>query len=263
MANVFEALEAEWRRLGRDRAAAQQLADVCQCAGRARSLHEVEAYVRKASPAEADQVLLALVARVVNGPSTGGDGHGDPGSGPSPPPAQDPGGRAVALLAARVVLQLLLPGTRKLARQWWALGDRDERAAAAVAAVYHHIRTYPLTRRPGRVAANVLMDAAYDLKRTVPRVITVPVEDPTVLRRRDTTRNTHDPSPGEELAEVLTDAVAAGTIVAADAELIARSRIAGHSIDDIARERNRTPRTMWHRRQHAEAALITALHPTG
>jgi hypothetical protein len=172
----------------------------------------------------------------------------------------------VALLAARVVLQLLLPGTRKLARQWWALGDRDERAAAAVAAVYHQIRTYPLARRPGRVAANILMDAAYDLKRTVPRVITIPVEDPAVLRHRASTRDTHhaqDRSPGEELAEVLTDAVAAGTIVAADAELIARSRIAGHSIDDIARERNRTPRTMRHRRQHAEAALSAALHPTG
>ena len=53
-------------------------------------------------------------------------------------------------LAARVLLQLLLPDTRALARRWWALGDPDERAAAAVTAVYHRIRHYPLARRPGR-----------------------------------------------------------------------------------------------------------------
>jgi hypothetical protein len=295
MANVFEALEAEWRRLGRDRGAAARLAEVCRGAGQARTLHEVEAYVRRAGPAEADQVLLTLVARVVNGPPAD-----DPGAGGrrSPPPASAPtrsvppdGGvasarasaparasilasdpargpvperelREVSLLAARVALQLLLPGTRKLARRWWALGDRDERAAAAVAAVYHHIRTYPLARRPGRVAANILMDAAYDLRRTVPRVITVPVEDPAALRRRGTAHEAPDPSSSEELAEVLTEAVAAGTIVPADAELIARSRIAGEAIDDIARERGRTARTMWHRRQHAEAALAAAFRPT-
>jgi hypothetical protein len=237
MANVFDALEAEWRRLGRDRTAAATLSDVCRCAGRARSLAEVERFVRNASPADADQVLLALVTRVVN---------------------ETP---AAARLAARVLLQLLLPGTRKLARRWWALGDREERAAAAVAAVYHQIRTYPLARRPGRVAANVLMDASYDLQRTVPRVIAIPVDDPAALRRRGAAGEARDLSPSEELAEVLTDAVATGTIERADAELIARSRIAGDSINDIANDRGRTPRTMWHRRHLAEAALASALQP--
>jgi hypothetical protein len=241
MANVFEALEAEWRRLGRDRAAAATLADVCRRAGDARTLDEVERYVRNASPPDADQVLLALIRRVVDG--------------------QPPDQRATALLAARVLLQLLLPGTRKLARRWWALGDREERAAAAVAAVYHHIRTYPLARRPGRVAANVLMDASYDLRRTVPRVIAVPMDDPTTVRRPAGATEVTHVSPSEELADVLAEAVATGTIGQADAELIARSRIAGHSINDIADDRGRTPRTMWHRRQHAEAALASALRP--
>jgi hypothetical protein len=248
MTNVFEALEAEWRRLGRDRAAARTLADVCHRAGQATSLKGIEQHVRQASAAEADRILVALVALVVAGQA--------PGSRPGERAAAaiDPTGH----LAARVLLQLLLPGTRKLARRWWALGDPQERAAAAVAAVYHRIRTYPLARRPGRVAANVLMDAEYDLRRTVPRVIAVPMDDPTAARRSRAAASAVEaaaPNPGEELAELLTDAVDAGRIDRADAELIARSRIADDSIHDIAAERGRTSRTMWHRRQHAEAAL--------
>jgi hypothetical protein len=257
MTNVFEALETEWRRLRRDRAAAARLADVCQQAGGAGMLAEVEHYVRHATPPQADQVLLALAAHVVGTPATAGPAGTETGTGTG----SDEPDRETVLLAARVMLQLLLPGTRKLARRWWALGDRDERAAAAITAVYHHIRNYPLQRRPGRVAANILMDASYDLRRTLPRVITVPVEDPAALHRRGTVGQAPgaagDLNPGEELAQVLTDAVAEGTIDPADAQLIARTRIAGHTVDDIATERDRTPRTMWHRRKKAEATLAT------
>ena len=77
-----------------------------------------------------------------------------------------------------MLLQLLLPGTRSLARRWWALGDPDERAAAAVTAVYHRIRHYPIERRPGRVAANILLDAAHELRRAVPKVVAAAVGGP-------------------------------------------------------------------------------------
>lgn len=233
MANVFEALEAEWARIGRDRTAAGRLAAVRREAGGACTLADVERYVRAASPPDADRVLLAVVSHVVG----------------------DDVPAATARLAARVLLQLLLPGTRKLARKWWALGDRDERAAAAVAAVYHHVCTYPLQRRPGRVAANILMDASYDLGRLVPKVIAVPVEDPAVLRRPGAAVAESTPHAAEELAEALRDAVADGTLQPADAELIARTRIGGENVNDIAAERCRTARTLWHRRQHAEARL--------
>jgi hypothetical protein len=269
MANVFEALETEWQRLRRDRGAAASLTEVCRQAGGAVTLADVERYVRQAPPAEADQVLLALASRILGTPTPhttdpDPDTHPDPDDHPGTDPGDD---RAVRLLAARVMLQLLLPGTRKLARRWWALGDHDERAAAAVAAVYHHIRTYPLTRRPARVAANILMDAAYDLRRSLPRAITIPVQDPTTLHPPTTTTNhpgaaTHDPNPAEELAHLLTDAIADGTLNPADAQLIARTRIAGHHINDIATEHNRTPRTMWHRRKNAETTLTTTLQPT-
>jgi hypothetical protein len=150
MANVFELLDREWERLAVNRQAARQLPEVCRLATGAACLGDVEGFVRRADPASADRVLVALVRRAVDEDA----------------------------LAARALLQLLLPGIRQLARRWWAVGDEDERAAAAVAAVYHRIRSYPLARRPARVAANVLMDAAHELRRMVPAAVTTPCADP-------------------------------------------------------------------------------------
>jgi hypothetical protein len=117
--SVFEMLEQEWQRLRRDRVAAARVRGVCALAGGAGSLVDLEDYVRGAGPEDADRVLLALVRRAV----TGDD------------------------VAARVLLQLLLPGTRNLARRWWALGDHDERAAAAITAVYAFCLRWLAARR--------------------------------------------------------------------------------------------------------------------
>jgi hypothetical protein len=46
-----------------------------------------------------------------------------------------------------------------------------------------------------------------------------------------------------------------------DAELIARSRIAGHRVADIARHHRLGSRTLWDRRHRAERTLITAHTP--
>jgi hypothetical protein len=229
MATVFDLLDGEWGQLSVSRSAARRLGDVLALAGGSGSLGDVERYVRAAEPVDADRVLLGLVARAVESDS----------------------------LAARVLLQLLLPGTRNLARRWWALGDPEERAAAAVSAVYGRIRCYPIQRRPGRVAANILMDAARDLRRAVPRLVTTPTADPTV--HPDRHRDVPAPSPAAvELAEVLSDAVADGVLEQDDASLIARSRIAGHRVADIARHHRLGTRALWDRRQRAEAHLATA-----
>jgi hypothetical protein len=229
MATVFEQLDREWSRLGHSRAAARQLHTVCRAAGDARTLAEVERYVRGAGPADADRVLVALVARAVDG----------------------------CHLAARVLLQLLLPGTRSLARRWWALGDHDERAAAAVMAVYHRIKTYPLANRPARVAANVLMDAGQELRRAVPRVTPVAVADLGTDHGR-VEAGAAAPHVADELREILRDAVAGGVLDADDAEIIARSRIGGDRVADLAARRGLRPRTVWDRRQRAERALVAA-----
>lgn len=230
MVSVFDLLDREWGRLCGDDRAAGLLPDVCEAAGGAGSLDAVERFVRSAGPDEADRVLVALVARSVEGDA----------------------------LAARVLLQLLLPGVRRLARTWWALGDAEERAAAAVAATYDRIRHYPLARRPRRVAANVLMDAAADLRRAA-RSAAGPAVD---SYRGDTVEAGWEPvaadavHPAVELVDVLADAVREGRLSAADAELIAASRIGGTSLSEIARRRGAKLRTLQWRRKRAEAALV-------
>jgi hypothetical protein len=224
MSTVIEMLEREWDHLALDPRAARELRSACDSAGSAANLGQLERYVRQATAAEADRILLGLITCAV---------EGEP-------------------LAARVLLQLLLPGTRRLARRWWALGDRDERAAAAVTAVYHRIRAYPLRRRPGRVAANVLMDAALELRRAA-TAERCRAQLPSEPAQPDT--GIH---PAIELAQVLADAVEDGVIAAGDAELIAASRIAGVRLADIADARGTHVRTLQYRRRHAEQALVTA-----
>jgi hypothetical protein len=224
--NVFDMLEREWVGLRRSKAVGRRMGDVAAAAGGAGSLAEVEAYVRGAAPADADAVLLALVRRAVAGDQ----------------------------LAARALLQLLLPGTRNLARRWWALGDHEERAAAAVAAVWQRICRYPVARRPGRVAANILMDAARELRRAVPRTMVTLSAEPA-----SPGVEAPEPShPAAELAEVLLDAVDDGVLDHEDAMLIARSRISGHRVADIAAHRRIAARTLWDRRHRAERALAAA-----
>jgi hypothetical protein len=226
MVSVLELLDREWGRLAADAGAARRLADVCEAAGGAGSLGDVEAYVRAAAAPTADRVLVALAARAVEGDA----------------------------LAARVLLQLLLPGVRRLARTWWALGDADERASAAVAAVYDRIRRYPIARRPGRIAANVLMDAASDLRRAARQADSARAPAPTLAE----TVAHEDPNPAVELVDVLADAVRDGLVTADDAELIAASRIAGTPLTTIAARRGAKLRTLQWRRKRAEALLAGA-----
>ena len=65
-------------------------------------------------------------------------------------------------LAARVVLQALLPGLKRLAsRLLHTAAERDELWSLLLAHGWERIRSYPLERRPRRIAANLLLDTAH------------------------------------------------------------------------------------------------------
>jgi DNA-directed RNA polymerase specialized sigma24 family protein len=65
--------------------------------------------------------------------------------------------------ATLLLIVCLLPGLRrKIAVHGWGL-DRDEAAAIALAALCRRIWTYPLVRRPRKIAMNLLLDTAHDL----------------------------------------------------------------------------------------------------
>lgn len=95
----------------------------------------------RGDPAGSDRILAALVRLAAV------TGHGD-------------------VLAARVVLQLLLPGAIRLVHSLaGTTGDLAATEAAVFAELTILIRTYPWQRRPRSTAANLLLDCRQRLSR--------------------------------------------------------------------------------------------------
>src|SRR5690606_25122534 len=82
-----------------------------------------------------------------------------------------------------------------------------------------------LARRPGRVAANVLLDAATELRRAVPKVVALPAADPAAHLRPAAARPDDRPRhPARALPGLLRGPGAAGVAGRVDAELIGPAR---------------------------------------
>ena len=225
MARLLDQLEAEWRFVADDDRTIAHLHDVCRLAGVERP-SRLPAWARSAPSPDADAVLLHLATRARDGD----------------------------VLAARALLHVLWPGVLGLVRRWRALGDLDERASAAVNAVYARICTYPVERRPRAVAANVLLDAAKELRRHAAHA----AAEPAGLRPiGDGLTMADERCAAEELAALLADAVADHVITAEDARLVAQTRIGGRSLADL--EPGRRLRTLQRRRQSAERRLAAGV----
>lgn len=239
---AFTLLEADWASLAarpvpdrwrQDPALAphQTLADL------------IAATERRADPATSDQILAALASRA---------------SGSSPDE-----------LAARTLLQMLLPGAKALARRMPWLGDRGERAAAVTACLYERIRTYPYQRRPARIAANLLADTRQRLLHTAARTsarggrpLEVSLEglaEQGVLPEPSPPQ----PSPAEELLALLVWAVGGGHLTRTQAQLIGQSRIAGTSCEELGASAGLGAHSMRRRRQRAERCLRHAASAAG
>ncbi|MHB8695582.1 MAG: sigma-70 RNA polymerase sigma factor region 4 domain-containing protein [Solirubrobacteraceae bacterium] len=159
-------------------------------------------------------------------------------------------------LAARVVLQALLPGLKALARRiLLEASERDELWSALLAHCWERIRSYPLERRPARIAANTLFDTlkktTYELRRN----------------RRDRDQYTHEP-PTEQAAlkpadsdvqRLVQRAIAAAAISEEEAELILRTRIDGADLHALADEVGLAYHTVKVRRLRAEKRLLLFL----
>lgn len=64
--------------------------------------------------------------------------------------------------AGQFLMLCLLPGVRARLRRHGQGLEREEAAAIMVGALWRRIRTYPLDRRPRRIALNLLLDATHD-----------------------------------------------------------------------------------------------------
>lgn len=153
-------------------------------------------------------------------------------------------------LAARTLLQALVPGLGALAR---ALGRGEEDVAAElVSLAWERIRTYP-QQRSGSVAGNVLLDvrkAYWATSRTehAPRNMAMPdvadsAEDIVIARQES------------ELMRRIVDARDRGIVSDCAVRVIVRTRVAGDSLEEAAADEDLTVRNAVLRRWRGERAL--------
>ena len=158
-------------------------------------------------------------------------------------------------LAARVVLEALAPGLTRLAeRVIFEERDRDELWALILGHAWQQIRSYPLERRPRKIAANLILETRRAALAEFTR---------DRLRRREL-----PPGPLSERAAapvsadvdtLLARAVAAGAISADEAELILQTRIDELPLRQLAAAQNVPYHTLNVRRLRAERRLLVFL----
>lgn len=155
--------------------------------------------------------------------------------------------------AARLVLQLLLPGVKAMLRTG-RIGDHEERTAVVAAALFDRVRTYRIDRRPEHIAANVLMDVRSKLLRwnqeryrrhrelrPLPESLTPAVPG--------------GPGPRDEAVSMLAWAVQRGHIDKGAARLIALTRLGGLTVAAVAAADGENEQTVRRRRLRAEKRL--------
>lgn len=181
--------------------------------------------------------------------------------GPAPAEAKD---RALAgllarareePLAGRVVLEALMPGLKRLVgRLGPSVVERDEVWQLVLAAAWERIRTYPLERRPRRIAANLLLDTLHAVLGELKRERHCQAElGETALEA---------PLRGGrpvDVEAVLARAVAAGVIKKDEAELILETEIDGVSLSELAKRDGFSYNALKIRRQRAEQRLLVFL----
>jgi len=251
---VFALLDAEWASLARTAMpirwhdhSALRVPDIVQpTLGDLLGVTE-----RRGDPARSDRVLAAL-ARLAS--DVEGAGH-------------DP-------VAARTLLQMLLPGAKALARRLSWLGDGQERAAAVTATLYELIRVYPIQRRPSRIAANLLADTQQRLLRragsearsatrrageaAVAPAASVAVSLEALAAHGDGMLPEAPPvaaTPAEELLALLAWAVRCGYLTGAQARLIGQTRIGDTPCEELGERAGLGAHSLRRRRQRAEQAL--------
>lgn len=159
------------------------------------SLDDVERAVAQDPPARVDAILLALLNL-----AQAGDG-----------------------LAGRTVLQLMLGKAIRIAISHTGRDTKENLEHAAVTALWMTIATYPTTRRPTKIAANIAMDTLHAVCGELAHHRSETPTEPAVLASSlvDRWAADCDSAPADlELLELLAWAVDHHTITAADAVLI-------------------------------------------
>jgi hypothetical protein len=224
-------LERDWRRQLASRALMDHLRDWRSTEPALRPFADPRAllrYLRRSTPGERqDAVLLALLARARSDP-----------------------------LAARFVLQAMLPALKRLsARVPLGAGEQAELWSTLLACAWERIRSYPIERRPRRVAANLRLDTLHD----VVCAHRVAVAERALIKPHALHRLPPPPRTGGDVDALLARAVRAGAISKEEAELIASTRLDGLPLEQAAAARRISRHAVVVRRLRAEQRLFLHL----
>jgi hypothetical protein len=234
-ASLTHRLDAEWRHLVSSPATAQALVRWSRLEPAIESLSDLEqlrATVHDRTNIERGDSILAALVRL-----GAVSGHGD-------------------LLAARVVLQLLVPGAIRLAQSLAPMvGDQATSEAVVFAELTILIRTYPWERRPRRIAANLLLDCRQRLVRSHDR--TRP-EISAGLSLYDANAAT-DGDNRSALPDVLWWAHRRGILSRFETQLLFASHVADIPMNQLVSRFGRSRSTLFTIRASAEARLRQAL----
>lgn len=231
MRQFLDLLDDEWKYLATSADAARALARWAAdpaLEGFA-DLHAViDESQRRGRPVESDRILLALLRRA-----------------PSDP------------VAARTVLQALMPGLKSLMANYQLTGAPEEVSTAVIEAAFERIKSYPCDRRPARVAANLLNDTRQVLWRAARkerrlRLVTEPLNEADL---EHVAHHRTEECPTDELVGLVAEAVRLRQVAPSGAQVILLTRVLDVSIEDLAGDTNTKPKTVRKRRDRAEAAL--------
>ena len=170
------------------------------------------------------------------------------------------------LLAARVVLQRVLPALVSVAKRRAggpSRNDRETAFAETVSAAWIVIRSYPVQRRPRRVAANIVRDAEYHAfvrtrrLRSAAEQVGSSALDVEIEAGADGRAAQRGVEPMEEVLELLRDARDAGF---SDDDLrLVRGLVSGRSSVQIAAELGICERSVRNRRAAITSRLRAVL----
>jgi DNA-directed RNA polymerase specialized sigma24 family protein len=122
-----------------------------------------------------------------------------------------------------------------------------------LAAAWERIVTYPVERRPGRIAANLLLDT---LRATLHELA---YERPSFVLLTDGALPAPACPESGNVEALLARAVSLGVVSASDAELVLETRIDGRELADAGASQGASYNTIKLRRQRAERRLLLLL----
>lgn len=176
-------------------------------------------------------------------------------------------------LASRVVLQAMLPGLKTLAarllrrspeREREPVLERDELWQVLFCSLLERIATYPLDKRPRRIAANLVLDTLHattgELRREAAAREQVSFE---AAAEEELVEAEAAPAEGVDVEAPLRRAIAAGVISKAEAVLILETEIDGVPLAAVAKRLGVTYNAVKKRRRRAERRLLAFLAEDG